>query len=72
MAMTNDVQQDEGVVIVDESLGVSYAMAELELLRAETTLIEVQIASHAPPPEPTTHDDLSPLGRHGALGTFDL
>lgn len=66
VGMVDEARQGEDMLTaIDPSTALAIAMAELELLRAEVALTQVQVASYAPItlPEPVIHDDLSPLGR---------
>lgn len=57
------VRDEKAVPQVDPSLVVAATLAELELLRAETTITISQLDSSRPVDQPTTIADLSPLGR---------
>lgn len=57
------VSEEQTSPDVDPSLVVATTLAELELLRAETSITISQLDAIRPVDQPTTISDLSPLGR---------
>jgi hypothetical protein len=57
------VRDEQASPQLDPSLVVAATLAELELLRAETSITISQLDNIRPVDQPTTISDLSPLGR---------